>query len=558
MRNFRENILKYGTFFLVFMLPIVYFKNLVFPFITSKTFLFYGVVELIFVIWLYTIYVDKSYRLKKKQFLFFIPVVLYISWMTLAGVFAVNLGLSFWSSLERGTGLLTLYHALALSLVIASLTKHYGILYVHNFFKWSLFGALMLAISIWLGDEGFKIFKLLDTSKGGGLSGNSSLASLYLIFPFFFGAYLLFKEKISRRWKIWAAIILATIIFSPLFINVYGLMIGKGIIGSARGAILGMIISVGIGGLSYLTLSKNYSFKIIGIVGVVIFLTIFSIGWTKLITPDTYLHNKFTEVATGTRFIFWDIGKQAMDKHPFFGYGPENYGIAFEENFNPQILRKEYNNEVWDEKAHNIYFDVGVSGGYPAVLFYVIFLGSFIYGLYRINEKGIFSNLQTGLFVGLMAGYVFQNLFYFDSVLSLMILFSFAGIIYGLQDINIEVKTEEKNKKTTTIKSSINIGEKSLVIFLLTLSFIALSYNFCYLTFKKTNAIIRVSNLPIDKRPIQYDRLLHISPVGDDWDLGGFAYQVYVNYNSYLKDSKVNKDTISYLDKDIQAYIKYL
>ena len=189
--HLREKALKYGSYLLVFILPLVYFGGRIYPHVASKQFFFYGFVEILAGFWIYTLVTDRSYRLTKKSLVYFIPMASFLAWMTIAGILAVNSNLSFWSSLNRGTGLLTLYHSALFALIIASLIRRYGISYLYGLLQWFVGGSFILAISVWLGSEGLNFpYAFLQTDGGGGLMGNSSAAAEYLMFAPFFGAFL--------------------------------------------------------------------------------------------------------------------------------------------------------------------------------------------------------------------------------------------------------------------------------------------------------------------------------------------------------------------------------
>ena len=259
MKNFRENLLKYGSYILVFLLPLVYLESMFSPFSSPKIFLFYGWIEILTAFWIYNFVVDNSCRLNKKVLLFFIPLFSYIVWMTLAGVLAVSPALSFWSSLGRGTGLITIYHCLAFALIVASLVKKEGINFVNSLMRWFLNGSFILAISIWFGNEGFNVFDFLKDSAGGGLIGNSSMAAAYLLFALAFGAFLLFSKNISKNKKWWIGIKMIVILFLPLFFNILGLFNGNGFLGSARGDNLGIFVIAVFSFFLYLFFSKFFS-----------------------------------------------------------------------------------------------------------------------------------------------------------------------------------------------------------------------------------------------------------------------------------------------------------
>lgn len=550
MKSFREWIIKCGILLLVFVLPLIAINSLSFPYISPKTFFFYGLVDLVFVFWLYGIIVDKSYRLDKKQILFFVPALLYVIWMSLAGLFAVNPALSFWGPIERGTGLLTLYHAFIFSIILASIIKRDGRKYLNRLLKYFLWGSFILAISVWFGDEGLKLpIDTLMKSSGGGLSGNSSFAAAYLIFSIFFCLYFLFEKSISKSWKIFTSFILATIIFSPLFIDIYGFATNTGLLGSARGATLGIIIGLGVTVLGYLSLSKKKEIKIIGIVSILISLTIFSVGWSQLMKPNTTLHNKFIEVTSGNRFLFWDVAEKAMQEYPYLGYGPENYMIAFRENFDIKIFDDKHTPEAWSDKAHNIYFDTGVSGGYPAITFYFIFILSIFYAIYRAYNIDKLSRIQASLLGGLMIGYIFQNLFVFDSPISTVALFMAVGIVYGLR------ASEFKGKYS---KTNISLAVLNLIAVILSISFVIAFINFSYLPLIKSRELTRVTLLNIDERPREYMSLLNGSKIGNYSDASYFAYQMNLKYSGQIKNLQQDKNILSYVDTDLTAYLAYL
>lgn len=525
--------------------------SLAFPYMTVKTFLLYGITELIAAFWVYSLIVDKTYRLNKKQILFFIPIILYIIWASIASVLAVNPSLSFWGPMQRGTGLLTLYHVFIFSIIIVSLINHDGKKYLNKLLKYFLFGSFILAISVWLGNEGLNLpFKIFIKSSGGGFVGNSSFTAAYFIFSLFFSLYILFEKSISKGWKIFTSIIFATILFSPLFVNIHGLFTGSGLLGSARGALLGVIIGVGSILVGYLILSKNKILKILGIVGIFISLVTFVVGWNSLMKSDTYLHNKFVDVASGNRFLFWNIAQKSMDEHPYFGYGPENFMIATQKNFDNKILDENHSHEGWNDKAHNIYFDIGATSGYPGIILYGVFLLSILYGIYKAYKIGRISQIQASVLGGMLIGYIFQNLFVFDSPVSLMALFMTAGIVYSLQ-------TEETKEKY--VKTKINQNILNTIAFVLSLAFIFSFVNFSYVPLKKSREIKRIMSLNLDKRPAEYMNLLNGGEVGNDWDASYFAYDtVYLGYSGQIKKIQQDQKIINYVDADLTSYLAYL
>ena len=73
---------------------------------------------------------------------------------------------------------------------------------------------------------------------------------------------------------------------------------------------MGIIVGVGVIILCYLAFAKNKVVKTFGIIGIVVSVLVFSFVWIKLVTPNTFLNQKFFETATGTRLIFWDVSQK--------------------------------------------------------------------------------------------------------------------------------------------------------------------------------------------------------------------------------------------------------
>ncbi len=244
MFNLKDKILKYCSFGLFLLAPIAYFYNSLYPHVSSKTFFIYGVVEIMFFVWIYSLIVDSSYRFSRKYLVYFIPAILFVLWMSLTAVYAINPNLALLSNFARGTGLLLLYHTLAFSFVFLSILKKYGTSYLYSFLNYFVLGGVLGALSIWMGPYGFDIgIDALITGGEDGLMGNSSLSAAYLFFAMAFALFLISSGQIRPLHKklLWVGISL--MVFSPLFINIMGLLNGHGVVGIARAGFLTLFIS---------------------------------------------------------------------------------------------------------------------------------------------------------------------------------------------------------------------------------------------------------------------------------------------------------------------------
>lgn len=547
--KFKDSILKYGSFVFVLLVPIAYWSHALYPHISSKTFFIYAFTEILFFVWLYALIVDRSYRLQKKTVLYFLPATTFVLWMTLCSIWGVNPSLSFWSSIARGTGLLTLYHCFALSIVVVSIVQKNGMTYVESLFKYFIAGATLGAFSVWLGPGGFGLNNLALTTGGeGGLVGNSSLAAMYMTFALCFCFFLFFKKDFNGKSKFGLIFSIITIIFSPLFINLCGLFNGYGLLGSARASVLALPVIILVAGVLYFLFSDKKILRNMGIVGSIIGVLLFAFFWIQLVTPGTQVHDKFEQEARGSRFIFWGIASKAMDQSPLTGYGPENYSYVFQKNFNPDSLLTKNSQEGWDDRAHNIYYELGVSGGYPAILLYCLFLIGVLYSIYKIYKIGKINRLQAVVLCAMIIGYVFQDLFIFDSNLSLMAVFLFSGIIFSSYIDSSNLNNQKiENKKI-----------KYILFFALSPIFVFIFILFVFNPWQKIKLYAEYFAFFLSQNQKDYSLLFNGSTIGKDWDVSALAYDSYRIYLDKAKELKSNKDLNSKAVENLNSLLKYL
>lgn len=541
MESLHEKLLRYGSFTIAFLIPWITFSKWVFPHTTSKAFLFYGLISILTAVWLYLLATDTRYRFQRRELLMISPLLLYVLWMTIAGIVAKNSGLAVWGSLMRSTGLLTLYSTTLFALMITSLSKRYEG-YVYKLLGWVVGGGAVVVASVWLGDEGFNTaINVLRKGSGGGVTGNSSLAGAYLLFILGFTAFLLVSKQAAKKTRLW--VLGAVIVCSPLFINLYGVLSGKGILGSSRGAFLGIVIGALVALCVNLTLSVKKPLRIVGTTGLILGVLGFALAWQQLVTPGTFLHQKFIDAASGTRFAFWEISQKAMDERPLVGYGPENFPIAQARYFDPQFLSRDLAFEAWTDHPHNVYYDNGVAAGYPGIAFYVLFIGSLVYSIYR--NKNL-SALQRGILIGTLVGYISQNLVAFDGFITIFALAIFAGVTYGSKVYVIEKNTIQKQ-----------LWYSALLWGLIGVSFVGVYY-LSYKPAQKAKLYAEVLGSKLDKRIDRYQEFLEGSSVGTYWDVSGFGYDEYKLYAANPVAVKQDQKLLPYAIRDVDAYISYL
>jgi len=408
--------------FLVFLAPftavVVYHKTL-FPFIVGKFtfFRFLMEVALIVLLWAWANGDLKRFfertKLEGMKVLFKNPIVIAVSvfvlMFLLAGMFGVNPSASFWSNYERGEGGFQLIHLYVffLSLVMlfqdeASWRKFFGISLIAG-------GVVLLYGTLGaLGVYGFE--KTSFCNRFGGSLGNPAYLGTYLIFMLFYTGYLWFSRgKIKKNWFLWGALALLWSVFL-LLTQTRGALIGLG-----AGVIFALLY------LSWVASSWRSRGALLGAVAILVGLGTLGVIYREHIDlmpfcSDTggnrILNIAFETETYQTRLALWKGSWGAFLDRPLFGWGPENFSIAIERNFQPEL------SSAWFDRAHNIFFDYLAMTGLMGLLsFLSLFLAIFF--LVLKHSKKVFVAVASwrytnALVLGVVAAYLTQGLVLFD------------------------------------------------------------------------------------------------------------------------------------------------
>jgi len=357
-------------------------------------------------------------------------VFIYLLIITFTSVFGVDLYRSFWGNIERGEGLLTIYHFFIFFLLITNVFKEKK--------EWIRFFDISVLISFLVGlyalAQRFEFDFLLRSSGGtrlAGTIGNPSFLAAYILMNAFLVLFLLAnKEKLA--WRIYYGLIFvfgAYIVFET----------------QTRGALLGLVGGLLV--LSFLSVifSKNRKIKL-GAISLILILFILGAGvWivrdSSFIKNINTLHRlttiSFDDVTTQTRILGWQGAWQGWKDRFFLGYGYENYNVAFNKYF-PVLIYHDAGSRVWFDRAHNIVLDQAVPGGIFGLLSYLGILGLALWFLWislrRFKHKrnyttSNYSQIGFIALIALIAAYFGQNFFVFDTLGTYIIFYSVLGFL---------------------------------------------------------------------------------------------------------------------------------
>lgn len=404
---------------LIASLLIVFFvfKDLLFPYITSKQLPFNILVEFLFAIWLLFIFRYPEYRPKRS----------YITWGLLAYFLAilascavsVDLGVSFWGDAERMLGLFHILHFFIFYLILITVLRSWG--------EWRVF--LFSSVSV---ATAISLIGLIGPDTYATL-GNTTYVSGYLIFNIFFCLFLFFRsEHRSWRWLYGLPIIIMLIEFWNCHTS-----------GAIIGLLSGLLLLFFLLGLFHKKKNLRRSSLIIFCLAILAILIIFSQSQSSWF-QNSFLKNLSSQKATfQTRLISWQGAAADFKNHPFLGTGFGNYAIIFDKHFDSKFFNYA-RTETYFDRAHNNLVDIVSTTGLIGLLAYLsIFVAALYYlrkdfkrnGSYvGTGEEADCRNLEIIIILGLLVAYFIQNLAVFDSYVTYIGLMVVLGFIYWLSE----------------------------------------------------------------------------------------------------------------------------
>lgn len=388
----------YAALFLIPFLVLYVDNTLFFPFIAGKAFAFRILVEIAAAGWVVLACADKRYRPRFSWMLLF--YALFAVWMLIADSFAVNAHKALWSNFERMDGWITLIHVFLFFLVAGS------VLTADKLWRkwWLTFNGVSAIVC---GYAILQMMHVLVIHQGAvrldATLGNSEYLAGYLLFAIATTLWLAFdsKEK-HERW-------LRYLLFALAAVQVV-ILIGTG----TRGTFIGFVAAAAFGSLLWLIEAGKRGRQ--GAAAALIALVLIVGGFIAIRNQPFIAHNdilsRLATISAGdlsVRFTIWHMAWQGIQERPILGWGQEGFNYVFNKYYSPSL----YGQEPWFDRAHNLYLDWFVAGGFPALLLFLALFGSAIYALYRGGASRAERILILSAFVayGVQALVVFDNLF---------------------------------------------------------------------------------------------------------------------------------------------------
>lgn len=427
--NVSDTFFIKASLFLLTLTPLVVLNGAISPYAFSKIFFIrLGVALFLISLAVYVFRKRKEHNLSidfhKLKNPIFLTLLVFTAFVTLSTILGDNVYRSFFGDIGRGMGLLTVYYSLLITV---------GVVLFFKKKDWMIFfKANIIASFIVFGDFIWEGLVNGVPRPTGYFINNPAFAAIYALFIIFVSWSLISSTR-SKLWRYIGAINILTAL-ATIFVT------------KTRGVFVGIFVALVVTSIWALFQNQNnrltiwkarVSYKAIAsivLISISLVATVFittheAVFWQKVPGFDRLAQISETDNNTQTRilnnFVALDsINPQNVGLTRFlFGWGPENFNVAYEEYYNPAIQKYSLS---WFDRAHNQVMDVLVMNGLFGLVAYL--------ALWYLITKNIFSRKRSYKKEGLRLAALFfavsyftQNLFLFDQVSAQVPLYAFYG-----------------------------------------------------------------------------------------------------------------------------------
>lgn len=406
-RRYLDYILT-GGLLLVLLTPLIFGKYLLFPFVVYRTYFFYILVDILLVFFA----VRYGRELKKivRQPLIALLLV-FIAIKVITDFVNPYFSVSFWGNYERMMGALTWLHLGVYAMMLATVfrTKEQYRLVLKVLITVgglvALYGLLQkFQIAFRIADIDPRLFSTI---------GNPAFLAGFLLFIFFFGAYLTHTER--GAWRIIFLVITLLVAVSLYFTATRGALVG---------AFAGLLVLCG-----YWIVQGNR--RKIGILTLIFLVAMPLVLFTARTAP--FVRNSVTlrrladislsDFTSRSRLVLWEMGLTAAKERWWVGYGEGNITAALDQQFDPRLK------EQWFDSAHNVFIDILLAHGAVGLIAYLTLFIFVLRTFYRLRNN---DPMLSACSVVALFGYIVQGFFILDTLvtlLPLMVLLGYAAVI---------------------------------------------------------------------------------------------------------------------------------
>ncbi len=418
-------ILGVGVAIILF-LPLLVTPDLLYLFHFYKAVVFRDIVEIMLALYVGLAIAEPRFRPKSSPLLW--AILAFVAIYLLDAFLGTNTLRSIWGSVDRMGGFFTYIHYVAFFIIISSI--------VYRYRAWMLMLSASLItstlMSLYAYGQFFHLgsFFLYQQQRVLGTIENPIFFAEFVLMNMFIGAYLFLKAK-SSWWRVLVAVMVGVSFIAFLMAQ-------------TRGAVVGLLLGLFVWGIVYGWYSGRRAIVKKTLIGTVVLFLIWLalfVAVQKKAFGNFHALDRFVNITPAaataqTRFWAWETAWHAWTHRFVFGWGPENFNVAFNQYYDPRFYTAG-STETWFDRAHNIVFDVGTEYGIVGLAAYLSIFGVLFYRAGKLlkQKKKV---LLASFIIGIMVAYFGQNLSSFDNFSSFYMFYLLLGFsavaLFGSDD----------------------------------------------------------------------------------------------------------------------------
>ncbi|MDO8751087.1 MAG: O-antigen ligase family protein [Dehalococcoidia bacterium] len=438
--------IKLGTL-LVLLTPLVVTQSTLFPYVVGKATYSRALIEIVLACWVALALRQPAYRPLHSWLLWLFGI--YLVGGLIAAVSGVSFQRSFWGDYRRMGGVFDLAHWVAFAVVLASVFKQ------QRDWRWLLNANLGISLVVALLGltQHYRIpvfdsvFWYLRTTAGANLGrvditfGNATYVGAYMLVNVFLALAFLAgsgrpspqqvrhqtrTERRGRRsrerqampsiWP-WRAFWTATALLDLWVLTLSG----------TRGAVVGLAAGLIVAGIGYLVWGRRPRMKVLvgTLIAVPILMAVALPLWRESLLFQNLARSNVTagrfqslltlgsqDTSVSSRFSTAQAGLRAFAHAPVFGWGPENFAVAFDQY---ATTRETSLQTQLADQAHNKPVEELVTKGVVGFTIYLLLLGWMVWVLIHIVRREQEARSFAILLGAGVIAYMVQDLFLFDT-----------------------------------------------------------------------------------------------------------------------------------------------
>ncbi len=431
------------------------FKDLLFPYVTSKAFFFRICIELALPLYLYLLLDNKNLRPNLKNPLH-LSVLAFFVVNIISAFSGVDVIRSLWGNFERMGGAFYLGHLTLLYFYVVAIGQIPGS-YFQKFLKLFLAVAAVVAVN---GLFGWMHLPVLIQDPSLPVRVSSTLGN-----PIYLGSFALIPTFISIFFALQADNIASRVGYYTLAF----VFLLAGFLSGTRGALVGLLLGSFLATVVYLALSQNKQIKLIGM-GMVLSVVVLAglmFNFSSKLPVGSIVRRVFTlnDSNSQARILQWQVALKGYPDRPLLGTGPENYYIVANKYYNPEIYKYD---RSWFDKPHNYIIEILITNGIFGLISYLLMLVFCAVGLYKGFRAQILSLAEFCFLLAALLSYQIQNLTVFDNVsasLTFYVFLGFVGYVYQISaSSNLPDKKKDKNLSPLGLLPAVAGGVAAVII----------------------------------------------------------------------------------------------